>query len=108
MEGSKVGRASRLKKMRRMQGVEFEKDSDKRSVIRQVSWVNVLGGALFILVGIMMIIQGIEAYKTGTIIPATIKSGPMTGPQSILVGSLIAIIGMALWGYEILKIIKQK
>ena len=102
-----MGKASRQKKIRRMHNVGFEKNSDIKSALRQVTWINILVGALFILVSIIFIVQGIEAYKTGTIIPATIKSGPMTGPQSILVGALCSIFGIFLCGYEVYKIKKQ-
>ena len=103
-----MGKASRLKKMRRIQGAQFEKKRDIRSVIRQVTWFNILCGAFFILVGSMFIVEGIEAYKTGTLIPGSFKVPSMTGPQSILAGSLIAIFGIISSGYEIYKIKKIK
>ena len=107
-KGKLVGKASRLKKMRRIQGAQFEKKRDIKSVIRQVTWFNILCGAFFILVGGMFIFEGIEAYKTGALIPGTFKVPPMTGPQSILAGSLIAIFGIFFGGYEIYKIKKTK
>ena len=57
--------------------------------------------------GVMMIIQGIEANKTGAIIPQTGKTGPMTGMQSIITGIVAGIAGTAFLGFEIYRIYKK-
>jgi phosphate/sulfate permease len=80
----------------------------KKEVIRETVWGNVAIGTILVLCGFIEIFQGIEAYKSGTIIPPTIKSGPMTGLQSIVVGCLLTFSGAVLLGYEVLKKIKQK
>lgn len=80
----------------------------KKEVIRETVWGNIVIGALFLLLGVIMIFEGIEAYKTGTIIPSTIKSGPMTGLQSIIIGCLLTFSGAAFLGYEVFMKIKQK
>ena len=102
-----MGRASRLKKMRHMQGVDFSKNSDLRSILRQVSWEKVFCSVVFIVASILFMIEGIEAHKTDSIIPATYHSGPMTGPQAILVGSLFGFCGIFLCVYEVYIIRKQ-
>jgi uncharacterized integral membrane protein len=43
-----------------MHNVGFEKNSDIKSALRQVTWINILVGALFILVSIIFIVQGID------------------------------------------------
>jgi len=65
-------------------------------------------GAMFLIMGAVMVFQGFEAQKAGTIIPATYKSGPMTGLHSIITGILAAGAGIAFLGYEVYKIFKKK
>ena len=60
-----------------------------------------------VAVGAIMIVQGITAYKTGAIIPATTKSGPMTGLQSIITGVIAAIGGLFFVGNEIFRTLKS-
>jgi len=79
-----------------------------RQVIRKTAWGYVAFGALLLRMGVLMIFQGIEANKGGTIIPPTTKAGPMTGLQSILIGCLAAMAGVLLLGHEVFKKIKQK
>ena len=50
--------------------------SEDKEVIRKTSWGYVVLGALLLLIGFIMVFQGMEAYRTGTIIPPTTKSGP--------------------------------
>ncbi|HUL37424.1 MAG TPA: hypothetical protein VLW47_07040, partial [Thermodesulfobacteriota bacterium] len=59
---------------------------EKEKAIRKTSWGYVALGALLLLMGAIMIFQGIEAHKAGVIVPPTTKSGPMTGIQSIITG----------------------
>ena len=73
-----------------------------------ISWVCVLLGALMLLISGIMIVQGINAQKTGAIIPATTKSGPMTGLQSIITGIIAGVAGAAFLGYEVYKMIMRK
>lgn len=51
---------------------------------KKMDWGFAALGALMVVVGTIMIVQGISANKTGALIPATTKSGPMTGLQSII------------------------
>jgi hypothetical protein len=79
----------------------------QKEVKLKISWGYVSFGILLLVVGGIMISQGIEAYKTGTIVPATSKSGPMTGLQSVITGILAAGTGTAFLGYEVLRKIKR-
>jgi phosphate/sulfate permease len=79
-----------------------------RQVIRKIVWGYVPFGSLLLLMGVLMIFQGIEANKSGTIIPPTTKAGPLTGSQSILIGCLAAMAGVLLLGHEVFKKIRQK
>ncbi len=74
----------------------------------KISWGAVALGTITLIMGGVLIIQGIEAYKTGTIIPQTRKSGPMTGLQSIVAGTLAVCVGLAFLGNEVVKIIRRK
>jgi uncharacterized membrane protein (DUF106 family) len=82
--------------------------NEKKEASLKTTWGCVAAGALFFIMGFIMIFQGIEASKTGAIIPLTPKSGPMTGLQSIITGSLASIAGTVFLGYEVFKKIKQK
>jgi hypothetical protein len=79
----------------------------KKGIVKETSWEYVGLGTLLVIVGALMIIEGIEAHNTGTIIPATTKAGPMTGIQSIIAGVLVASMGIGFIGYEILKKIRR-
>jgi len=82
--------------------------AEGRQVIRKTAWGYVVFGALLLFMGVLMIFQGIEANKSGTIIPPTTKAGPLTGLQSILVGCLAVMAGVLLLGHEVFKKIRQK
>ena len=82
--------------------------AEGRQVIRKTAWGYVVFGALFLFMGVLMIFQGIEANKSGAIIPPTTKAGPLTGLQSILVGCLAVMAGVLLLGHEVFKKIRQK
>jgi uncharacterized membrane protein YfcA len=69
----------------------------------KISWGFILLGAACLFLSFIMIFQGIEANKSDIIIPATRKSGPMTGLQSIFIGFLAGIAGIAFLGYEVFK-----
>jgi hypothetical protein len=60
-----------------------------------------------VAVGAIMIVQGITAYKTGAIIPATTNSGPMTGLQSIITGVMATVGGLFFAGNEIFRTLKS-
>jgi len=79
-----------------------------RQVIRKTAWGYVEFGALLLLMGALLIFQGIEANKSGTIVPPTTKAGPMTGLQSVLIGCLAVMAGVLLLGHEVFKKIRQK
>jgi uncharacterized membrane protein HdeD (DUF308 family) len=80
----------------------------ERQVIRKTAWGYVAFGVLLLLMGVLMIFQGIEANKSGTIIPPTTKAGPMTGLQSVFIGCLAVMAGVLLLGHEVFKKIRQK
>jgi hypothetical protein len=82
--------------------------NEKKEANLKTTWSCVGLGATSLLMGFIMILQGIEASKTGSIIPLTMKSGPMTGLQSIITGSLALIAGMAFLGYEAFKKIRRR
>lgn len=81
----------------------MKEDKDKI----KITWGVVGLGTITLIMGVVMIIQGIEAYKTGTIIPQTTKSGPMTGGQSIITGVLAVCVGLAFLGHELMKLMKK-
>ena len=74
---------------------------------RKMNWGFVALGALMVVVGTIMIVQGISAYKTGAIIPATTKSGPMTGLQSIIAGIIAGVAGLSFVATEVFKTMKR-
>ncbi len=74
----------------------------------KVSWGAVALGSIMLFVGGMMIIQGIGAYKTGAVIPQTMKSGPMTGLHSIITGVLASCGGLGFLGIEAWKRNKRR
>jgi len=81
---------------------------EKGDASPKTSWGFLLLGAACLLMSFIMILHGIEANKTGAIIPATRKSGPMTGLQSIITGTLAGIAGISFLGYEVFKKIRQR
>ena len=60
-----------------------------------------------VAVGTIMIVQGITAYKTGALIPATTKTGPMTGLQSIITGVIVTVGGLFFVGNQIFRTMKS-
>ena len=84
----------------------MKKNENKMQLIGNVFCV-----CIILIAGGVMIIQGIAAHKSGTMIPATTmsgtmipptsKSGPMTGLYSIVAGSLVFILGTTMLGYTI-------
>ena len=74
---------------------------------KKTDWVFVSFGALMVVAGSIMIVQGVSAYKTGTIIPPTTKSGPMTGLQSIITGIIAGVAGLSFVGIEVFKATKR-
>jgi hypothetical protein len=75
---------------------------------KKMNWGFAALGALMVVVGTIMIVQGISAYKTGAIIPATNKSGPMSGLQSIITGIIAGVAGLSFVGVEVFKATKRK
>jgi len=75
---------------------------------KKTDWGFVAFGAFMVVVGTTMLVQGISAYKTGAIIPATTKSGPMTGLQSIITGIIAGVAGLSFVGIEVFKAMKRK
>jgi hypothetical protein len=63
---------------------------------------------MMIVVGAIMICQGFSAYKTGAIIPATTKTGPLTGLQSIIIGVITGVTGLSLVGAEVYEAMQRK
>jgi hypothetical protein len=82
--------------------------NEEKEIFGKITWIYVALGFILLLMGAVMIVQGIEAHNTGAIIPATTKSGSMTGLQSIIIGCFATILGTVFLGYEILKRIKRK
>lgn len=76
---------------------------EKMTEKKKAAWGVLCLGALMVVVGAFMIVQGITAYKTGELIPATTKSGPMTGLQSIITGVLATVGGLSFAGSEIFR-----
>lgn len=75
---------------------------------KKTDWGFVALGVLMVALGTIMILQGIAAYKTGATIPATTKSGPMTGLQSIITGIIAGVAGLSFVGIELVKAMKRK
>lgn len=50
---------------------------------------------LLVIAGIIILLRGIMAYKTGAMIPQTNKSGLMTAPYAMSIGISMIIIGAA-------------
>jgi hypothetical protein len=50
-------------------------------------------GIVFIVIGVWLWVDGIEAIRTGTIIAGGRKSRPMMGDEAIYYGSAALIIG---------------
>ena len=81
---------------------------ENNEVKMKITWGNVALGSITLIMGCIMIIQGVEANKTGAIIPQTTKSGPMTGLQSIITGVLAVSAGVGFLGYEVVKLFKRR
>jgi membrane-bound ClpP family serine protease len=81
-----------------------EREEEKKKIDRGFA---ALGG-LMAVVGIIMIVHGISAYKTGAIIPATTKSGPMTGLQSIITGIIAGVAGLSFVATVVFRAMKRK
>jgi len=75
---------------------------------KKMNWGFAALGALMVVVGTIMIVQGISAYKTGAIIPATTKSGPMTGLQSIITGIIAGVAGLSFVANDVFKAIIRR
>ena len=82
--------------------------NDKEIKTKKPNWSFVAFGALYVAVGAIMIVAGVTAYKSGTMIPATMKSGPMTGLQSIVTGVIASGAGSFFVGYEVFKALRAK
>ncbi|MDA8415326.1 MAG: hypothetical protein M0023_16245 [Desulfobacteraceae bacterium] len=80
---------------------------DQKEEKKKMNWGFAVLGALMVVVGTIMIVQGISAYKTGALIPATTKSGPMTGLQSIITGIIAGVAGLSFVGVEVFKAMKR-
>ena len=75
---------------------------------KKTDWGFVAFGAMMVVVGAFLIFQGISANNAGVIIPATTKSGPMTGLQSVIYGVIAVVAGLAFVGNVVLKAFKSK
>jgi hypothetical protein len=63
----------------------------------------VLIGIMLLIMGGIMIFQGIEANRTGAIIQQTWKTGPMTGIESILTGCVAGAVGFVFISVELVR-----
>lgn len=87
-------------------GIQGKEMKEKMTEKKKAAWGVLCLGTLLVATGAIMIIQGITAYKTGAIIPATTKSGPMTGLQSIITGVIASVGGLYFVGNEIFRLFK--
>ena len=65
-------------------------------------------GVLILVCGIIMLFQGYSAYRSGTIIPATGKHGPMSGPEFMVAGGMSSVFGLGLLLNELVKAYRRK
>lgn len=71
-------------------------------------WGGVALGIMLLLVGFLMIRNGIEADITGKIIPQTGKTGPMTGIQSMITGGIAALTGILFLSVEAIRTSRRR
>lgn len=64
-------------------------------------------GILSVIAGTLMVVQGYNAYRTGSIIPLTGKHGPMSGPEFMIAGGMFSLFGLGLFLNEIYKVFKK-
>jgi hypothetical protein len=63
---------------------------------------------MLLLAGFLMIRNGIKADITGDIIPQTGKTGPMTGMQSIITGSIATLAGIVFLSIEAIRTYRRR
>ena len=71
---------------------------------KSVNWEVIMLGVVLLLAGVLISIKGMTAYQTAELIPPTLKSSWMSGPQAIAVGTLMVFVGIGLLLIEIKKL----